>query len=79
MEKKIWIEKNDNKNFNQQIIMDFWMTKFGPYFSKSLSWFIGLIFFPPNMYVKELSRWVAFHMDFISWLIITQSPFKIGF
>jgi len=44
------------------------MTKFGPYFSKSLSWsfFIGLIFFPTNMYVKELSRWVAFHMDFIS-------------
>jgi hypothetical protein len=35
--KKIWIQKNYNKNFNQQIIMDFWMTKFGPYFSKSLS------------------------------------------
>jgi hypothetical protein len=44
------------------------MTKFAPYFFKSLSWsfFIGLIFSPPNMYVKELSRWVAFHMDFIS-------------
>jgi hypothetical protein len=36
MEKKIWIEKNYNKNFNQQIIMDFWMTKFGPYFSKPI-------------------------------------------
>jgi hypothetical protein len=35
------------------------MTKFGPYFPKSLSWsfFIGLIpFFPRNMYVEELSR-----------------------
>jgi hypothetical protein len=30
--KKIWIEKNYNKKFNQQITMDFWMTKFGPYF-----------------------------------------------
>jgi hypothetical protein len=31
------------------------MTKFGPYFQKSQSWsfFIGLIFFPPNMYNKS--------------------------
>jgi hypothetical protein len=44
------------------------MIKFGPYLPKSLSWsfFIGLIFFSPNMYVKELFKWVAFHMDFIS-------------
>jgi hypothetical protein len=71
--KKKWIEKNYNKIFNQQIIMDFWMTKFGPYFPKSLSWsfFIGLIFFPPNMHVKKLSRWATFHMDFICWLITT--------
>jgi hypothetical protein len=48
-EKKIWIEKNYNKKFNQQIIMNFQMTKFGPYFQKSQSWsfFVGLIFFPP--------------------------------
>jgi hypothetical protein len=38
IEKKIWIEKIYNKNFNQQIIMDFWMTKIGPYFQKSQSW-----------------------------------------
>jgi hypothetical protein len=43
------IEKNYYKKFNQQIAMDFWMTKFGPYFQKSLSWsfFVGLIFFSP--------------------------------
>jgi len=34
MEKK-YVLKNYNKNFNQQIIMDFWITKFGPYFQKS--------------------------------------------
>jgi hypothetical protein len=28
-------EKNYNKNFNEQIILDFWMTRFGPYFQKS--------------------------------------------
>ncbi len=46
--KKNWIEKHYNKSFNQQIIMDFWMTKFRPYFQKSLScsFFVGLIFFP---------------------------------
>jgi hypothetical protein len=32
--KKTWIEKNYNKKFNQQITIDFWMTKFGPYFLK---------------------------------------------
>jgi hypothetical protein len=37
MEKQIRIEKTYNKNFNQEIIMDFWMTKFGPYFQKSQS------------------------------------------
>jgi len=26
---KKWIEKHYNKNFNQQITMYFWMTKFG--------------------------------------------------
>jgi adenylate cyclase len=63
--------KNYNKNFNQQITMDFWMTKFESYFPKFLFWsfFVELIFFPTNMYVKELSRWAAFHMDFINWLI----------
>ncbi len=47
--KKKWIKKNYNKNFNKQIIMDFWMTKFGPYFQKSQSWwfFVGLMFFFP--------------------------------
>jgi len=30
--------KKLQQNFNQQIIMDFWMTKFGPYFQKSQSW-----------------------------------------
>jgi hypothetical protein len=40
----------------------------GPYFPKPLYWsfFIGLILFPPNMYVKKLFRWATFHMDFIS-------------
>jgi len=74
MEKQIWIEKNYNKKFNQQITMNFWMTKFGPYFQKSLSWsfFYQIdISLPLNMYVKELSRWATFHMDFISWLITT--------
>jgi hypothetical protein len=44
---KKWIEKNYNKNFNQQITMDFWLIKFGPYFQKSQYWsfFVGLIFF----------------------------------
>jgi hypothetical protein len=37
---KIWIEDKYNKNFNQQITMNFWMTKFGPFFQKSLSWSI---------------------------------------
>jgi hypothetical protein len=32
---KIYMDwKNYDKNFNQQITMDFWMTKFGPYFLK---------------------------------------------
>jgi hypothetical protein len=30
------IEKYYNKNFNQQIIMNFWMTWFGPYLQKFL-------------------------------------------
>jgi hypothetical protein len=66
--KKKWIEKNYNKKINQQITMDSSMTKFGPNFLKSLSWlfFVGLIFFPPNMYVKFFFRWASFHMDFIS-------------
>jgi hypothetical protein len=44
---KMWIEKNYNKNSNQQVTMDFWMIKFGLYFQKSLSWsfFVELIFF----------------------------------
>jgi hypothetical protein len=47
MEKYIWIEKNYNKNFNQQITMDFWMIEFEPYFQKFLSWsfFVGLTIF----------------------------------
>jgi hypothetical protein len=72
---KKWIEKKYNKNFNQQTIMNFWMTKFGPYFQKSPSWsFYLLDWHPPpllDMYLKEFSKLVAFHMDFISWLIIT--------
>jgi hypothetical protein len=30
--KQTWIEKSYNKNFSEQITMDFWMTRFGPYF-----------------------------------------------
>jgi hypothetical protein len=47
--KKKWIEKNYNKNFNQQIIIDFWMTKFEPYFPKSLFLviFYWIDIFPP--------------------------------
>jgi hypothetical protein len=37
------------------------------------------LFSPFNMYVKELCRWVAFHMDFISWLITTYGALKIDF
>jgi hypothetical protein len=66
--KKYGLKKNYNKKYNQQITMDFWMTKFRPYLQKPLSWsiFVGLIFPPPNTYVKELSRWVAFSIEFIS-------------
>jgi hypothetical protein len=40
------------------------MTKFGLYFQKSQSWsfFVGLVFFPPNMYNKEFLKWATFHM-----------------
>jgi hypothetical protein len=70
---KKWIKKNYNKNFNQQIAMDFWMTKFGPCFQKSHSWFVLLdwYFYPPNMYDNFVSKWTAFYMDFINWLITT--------
>jgi len=52
--KYIWIEKTYNKNFNQQIIMDFWSPNLdlifiSPYLGHFLlNWY----FFPPNMYVK---------------------------
>jgi hypothetical protein len=36
--KQTWIPKNNDKNLNQQIAMDFWMTKFGFYFQIFLSW-----------------------------------------
>jgi hypothetical protein len=54
--KKIWIEKNYDKNFNQEVTMDFWMTKFEPYFQKSQSWsfFFGLIFFPLTCIIKKI-------------------------
>jgi len=44
------------------------MTRFEPYFQESQSWsfFVGLIFFPPNMYVEEFSRSATFQMDFIN-------------
>ncbi len=66
--KKIWIEKNYNRNFNQQITMDFLMTRFGLSFkSPNLGHFFWIdIFFPPNTYNKEFSRWASFHMDFIN-------------
>jgi hypothetical protein len=65
--------KNYNKKFNQQIIMDFWMTRSEPYFQKSQSWlfFVELIFLSPNMYDKYFFRWATFHIDFINWLITT--------
>jgi hypothetical protein len=48
------------------------MTKFKPYFQKFQSWsfFVGLIFFPLNMYDKEFSKWATFHMEFIKGAII---------
>jgi len=63
--------KNYNKNFNQQITMDFeWPNLDLIFLSHYLSHFLlHWYFFPLNMYVKELFKWVAFHMDFISWLI----------
>jgi hypothetical protein len=65
--------ENYNKKFNEQKIMDFWMTIFGPYFQKSqsLSFFVRLIFFSLNMYNKDFLKWASFHMDFINWLITT--------
>ncbi len=64
MEKHIWIEKHYNKNFDKQITMDFWLTKFGPYFQKSQSWsfFVGLMYFSPNMY-----NIFPIYMDFWDW------------
>jgi hypothetical protein len=56
MEKQIWIEKNYNKKFNQQITMDFWMTKFGPHFQKSQSYvfdytrILNLKWYFPSLY-----------------------------
>jgi hypothetical protein len=53
--KKKWVEKNYNKNFNQQITMDFLMTRFGPYFQKSQSWFFFWIdiFSPLTCIIKS--------------------------
>jgi len=44
------------------------MIEFGPYFQKSqsLSFFVGLIFFPLNMYIKEFLKWATFYMNFIN-------------
>jgi hypothetical protein len=80
--KKKWIEKNYNKKFNQQMIMDFWMTKFGPLFSEVLILVIFLLdwLFPPlNMYNEEFLKWVTFHIDFINWLITTYGPLNMVF
>jgi hypothetical protein len=43
------------------------MTIFEPYFQKSQSWsfFVGLIYISPNMYVKKFSKWATFHIEFI--------------
>ncbi len=77
--KKNWIEKNNNKTFNEQKTF-FWMTKFGPNYQKPnighflLDWF----FFPLKMYNKEFSKWVTFHMDVINWLITSSGPLNIG-
>jgi hypothetical protein len=53
---KKWIEQNYSKNYNQQIVMEFWMTGFGSYFQKSQSWsfFIGLIIFSHNIIIKKI-------------------------
>jgi hypothetical protein len=69
------------KKFNEQIIMDFWMTRFESYFkSPNLCHFLlDLYFFSPNMYNKIFFKWASFHMDFIDWLITTQGPLNIGF
>jgi hypothetical protein len=81
--KKKWIEKNyeKKKKKHQQINMDFWMIRFGPYFQKSQSssFFVGSIFFPPSMYNLFFSKWATFHMYFINWLITTKGPLNIGF
>jgi len=65
--KKLWIEKNYNKKFNEQIIMDFLMTKFGPI----LIIFCYIEFFSPNTYIKCFFKWRAFYMNFIDWIITT--------
>jgi len=48
-EKNMDWKELQQKNKQTWITMEFWMTKFGPYFQKSLSWsfFVGLIFFSP--------------------------------
>jgi len=61
MEKQIWIEKHYNKKIYQQITKDLVFKT--PYLGH---FFVGFIFFPLNMYVKKLFRWVAFPMNFIN-------------
>jgi hypothetical protein len=55
--------------FNQNIVMDFLMTKIWNLFSKVSTWVIFCYiddFFPYKMYVKKMSKWVYFHMNLIS-------------
>jgi hypothetical protein len=66
--------KNYNKKFNQQIIMDFWMTKFGPYFQKVpiLVIFCWIdIFFPLTYIIKSFLNGKSFIWILLIDLIIT--------
>jgi hypothetical protein len=56
------------------------MTTFEFYFQKFMfQFFLGLMFFSLNMYVKQLFSWTFHHLNFISLSIITQCPFNIDF
>jgi hypothetical protein len=66
------------KNLNQQIVLHFWTTIFGPYFQIFIwsSYFLLDWYFFPNMHVKELFSWALFHLNFVNSLITTLFAFN---
>jgi uncharacterized membrane protein len=62
-----------NAKVNQQMVMDFWMTRVEPLFQNSLlnNHFLLDWCFYSNMYVKKLYNWVLVYLNFISSLFGT--------